>query len=79
MDKLRKSARVSIILGFLSVVSILMSHLALTDISHGEGDLSSEWTVLQISFAVFIIFHIFALTTLIKLYRYPGSKPEDPE
>jgi hypothetical protein len=57
----------------------MVSHLALTDISHGESNLSLEWTVLQISFGVIIIFHIFALITLIRLYRYLTSKAEDPE
>ncbi len=78
MDRHMKSARFSIVLGLLSVLAVVASHLALTDISHGEGDLSLEWTVLRISFAVIVAFHISALITLVRLYRYTASKPGEP-
>jgi len=51
-------------LGILSAVSILVAHLALTDIYHGEGDLTLEWRVLQVAFATIIAFHLVALATM---------------
>ena len=64
MIKLKTASRVSFTLGVLSVLAVLISHLALTDIRHGEPDLSLEWRVLQISFAVIIAFQVSALITL---------------
>jgi hypothetical protein len=69
MIKLRTAARVSFTLGILSVLAVLSSHLALTDIRHGEADLSLEWRVLQISFAVIIAFQVSALITLRRVLR----------
>ena len=42
MQELRTITRLTIGLGVVSVVAILASHLALTDIWHGEGDLTLE-------------------------------------
>jgi hypothetical protein len=64
MRKLKTSATISIGLGILSVIAILMCHLALTDIWHGEGDLTLEWRVLQIGFLIIILFHVSAFVTL---------------
>ena len=38
MSELRNSARLAVILGVLSLAAIVLSHLALTDIAHGEPD-----------------------------------------
>jgi hypothetical protein len=40
--------------------------LALTDIYHGETDLSLEWGVLQIAFGVIVAFHVAAFISLTK-------------
>ena len=52
----------------LSVVAVVVSHLALTDISHGAGG-SAEWQALQVSFALIIAFQLSALVTLWGIIR----------
>ena len=53
-------------LGCLSFLSILVAHLALTDIYHGGDDLSLEWRALQVAFGVIITFHVAAFAALMK-------------
>lgn len=64
--------RVTLGLGVLSLLSILVAHLALTDIRHGEADVSSEWRALQVASGVIIAFHIAAVAMLL---RHRGSSP----
>ncbi len=66
---LKRAARISLALGVLSVLAVLVSHLALTDISHGEADLSLEWTVLQVCFVAIVVFQASALMTLSRVIR----------
>ena len=51
-------------LGCLSCLSILVAHLALTDIYHGETDRSLEWHALQVASGVIIAFHVAAFAAL---------------
>lgn len=76
MSGIVRGAWVSIGLGVVSVVAIGVSHLALTDIWHGEGDLSIEWTVLRASAAVVVLFHVAALVTLIGVVRRGRRSPD---
>jgi len=69
MPSIRKSVLVSLALGALSLVAVALSHLALTDIYHGEGDLALEWRVLQVSALVIVAFQVVALATLGRLAR----------
>jgi hypothetical protein len=69
MIKLRTAALVSFILGVLSLLAMLTSYLALTDIRRREMGLSFEWQVLQISSAVIICFQVSALFTLRRVLR----------
>lgn len=68
METMRRAVRLSFWLGMLSVVAVGVSHLALTDIFHGEGGLR-EWRALQVSFAIIIVFQLSALTTLWRIMR----------
>ena len=67
-EKLRQLA---IWLGCLSSVGLVLSHLALTDIHHGDADLTLEWSALRIAFGIMIAFHVAALLALRR--RRPGS------
>lgn len=69
--ELKTLARVSLILGVASILAVLASHLALTDIYHGETDVSLEWRVLQVCAAIILAFQISALVTLWRLLRRP--------
>jgi len=65
----QKQIHATIALGITSLVAGLFSHLALTDIFHGEGNLSMEWTVLRLSALVFLVFIGMAMYTLRKSLR----------
>jgi hypothetical protein len=69
MDRPRRLARLATGLGIASIVALGFSHLALTDIGHGEGDLTLEWTVLRIAALVFIAFILSTFASLRALSR----------
>jgi hypothetical protein len=77
MDKLRRFTLISQMLGLLSIVAVFLSFLALTDIGHGEGDLTLEWWIVRISFLVIIAFQISALWTISRV-KHTDSKSETP-
>jgi len=64
MKNLKTQVRVTLVLGVLALLAVGMSHLALTDIYHGEADVSLEWTVVRVSAAVVLAFVGLALFTL---------------
>jgi hypothetical protein len=58
---------VSVILGSITLLSILFSHLALTDIyHHTESDLSLEWNIVRLSYLLSFVFVVIALITILK-------------
>jgi hypothetical protein len=67
MKKLRIWATVSLTLGILAMVVLLVSVAALTDIYHGQEDLTTEWTFLRLAFGVifFLIVATVIFTTLV--------------
>jgi uncharacterized membrane protein YhhN len=67
--ELKSLARVSLALGVASLLAVLVSHLALTDIYHGERDTSQEWRAVQISAAVIVAFTVSALVALWRVLR----------
>lgn len=48
----------------LAVLALGVSHLALTDIWHGEGDLALEWRVLQLAAVVILTALVSSIVTL---------------
>ena len=58
---LKRTAVVTVILGLVSLISVFVAQLALTDIYHGEGDLGLEWGVLRVCFGVIVVFQVSAL------------------
>ncbi len=69
MLTLRSQSFVGIVLGVFSLVALAISHLALTDIAHGEPDPSQEWLVLQLSAIVFLLLVAVSLATFVRLLR----------
>lgn len=64
------------ILALLCLTVGLLSHLALTDIAHGEQDVSGEWVIVQVSaFSVFL-FILITLITLQRFERLYSGKPD---
>jgi uncharacterized membrane protein YidH (DUF202 family) len=51
-------------LGVASAAALVAAHLALTDISHGEADVTLEWNVLRAAFVVIGAFHVAGLAAL---------------
>ncbi len=69
MTPLRLAVQLSLVLGAVSVLAVVVSYLALTDIGHGENDLSLEWGVLRLAFLVIVLFQVSALVTLGRVFR----------
>jgi hypothetical protein len=70
MDNLkavRIYVRMTIALGLLSLLAVVFSHFALTDIYHGEADLSLEWSMLRMSALVILVFIGSTLATLTRV------------
>ena len=62
--KIRFSATITMILGFLSVLALIFLFLALSDIADGEEDLKLEWHIAGISM---IVLGAFTLSTFVTL------------
>lgn len=69
MTELKRSAFRSLVLGAMALVAVVACHLALTDIWHGEGDLTAEWRVLQIGFLVIVAALVSSVATGIRAMR----------
>ncbi len=69
MNKIKQYAVVALILSVISIVALILSHLALTDINHGEQNLTLEWTILQVSATIFLVFIVSTILTLIKVLK----------
>ena len=61
--------RIAVAAGMLSLLALVVSALALTDIAHGEPDLSLEWTVLRVCAVVVLGFHVMAIAVLARGLR----------
>ncbi len=59
----------SLAFGVLALLAVAVSHLALMDIYHADGDVSLEWNVLRVCFSVFVLSQVIALITLTKVLR----------
>ena len=61
MKKLRRLLMTTVVCGVLSLVAFIFGRLAMTDIYHGEPDLTLEWNIVSISFLPVLIFHLLAI------------------
>lgn len=71
MATIKAAVRLSFVLGLFSLLAVGISHLALTDISHGAGG-TAEWRALQVSSVVIIAFQVSALMTLWQIMKAKG-------
>lgn len=69
MRDLKTQIRVTLVLGALSLIAGLLTHLALTDIYHAETDVSLEWNVVRACALVLLGFIGMALFTLRRALR----------
>ncbi len=64
MGKIKKCSILTLFLAGFSILTLIISHLALTDIYHGGEDLSLEWSFLRIAVVIFLAFIISTIFTL---------------
>jgi len=69
MSQFKNQIRITIALGILSILAGILSHLALTDIYHGEGDLTLEWNILQAGALIIFSFVVSSLLVLKKALK----------
>lgn len=69
MRNLKTQIRVTMALGALSLLAGLATHLALTDIYHGEADVTLEWNIVRLCALVLVAFIGMALSTLSRALR----------
>lgn len=77
MKALKLSATITIILGFLSVLSLIALFLALSDIARQNEDLSLKWHIAGISIIIQSVFTVSTFVTLGLLIKnlFTGKSP----
>jgi len=69
LNKYKQIIVITLSLGILSLIAMAFSHLALTDIVHGETDVSLEWSILRVTGLVLLAFIGSSLFTLIRILK----------
>lgn len=70
--KLRVATIITMLLGFLSVIALLFTFLALCDIGNHEPDLTLEWKIVGIGLLIWMLFIVSTIVTLTYLFRIEG-------
>ena len=60
---LKRQLYLSASLCMIALMSLFFSHLALTDIAHGESGLTAEWNMVRVSFLLIATTQLAALFT----------------
>ena len=69
MDKLKNQIRGTMVLGTLALLAGIVGQLALTDIHHGEVDVTLEWSILRICALILLAFIGASMFTLRKAIK----------
>jgi len=69
MNKYKQTIVITLSLGILSLIAMAFSHLAFTDIAHGEANVSMEWTILRVTALILLAFIGSSLFTFIRILR----------
>ena len=75
MKKVRRLMIASAVSGIISFLFFMIGRMAMTDIFHGEPDLSLEWNIVSISFLPILIFHLVSVVAAIMALRQIGRTP----
>jgi adenylosuccinate lyase len=75
--KTGQQAVIAFVMGIFTLLAVFVSHLALTDIYRGEGDLGLEWNILRVCFAAVVAFQVFTLATLLRVVRGSADKEKN--
>jgi hypothetical protein len=77
MKNIRRLLIASVVLGLVSLGCFVLERFALTDIFHGEQDLSSEWRIVSASFLPILAFHVLAVVAAFMALRYMADHKAD--
>lgn len=77
--KMRRYAILAAVFGFLGIVGLMLSHLALVDIHHAEKNVFLEWLVVQVTVVFVILFHIAVGLLLYHLFVYLKDNPNQSD
>ncbi len=77
MTNIKRDITITFILAGLSLLALMFSHLALTDIYHGGEDLSLEWSFLRIAALIFIAFITCTIITLRRVLHMNSTEREE--
>ncbi len=69
MNKYKQTIVITLSLGILSLIAMAFSHLALTDIAHGEADVSLGWTILRVTALILLTYIGSSLFTFIRILK----------
>lgn len=78
MSGLTRQIRITMGLGVLAALAGVVAYLALTDIYHGEGDLTLEWRALQacaVAVAGFVGMALFTLGRALRTLSGAAGRP----
>lgn len=71
MKHTKVAVAVTWVLGIVSFVMFVLERLALQDIWHGEADVTLEWSIVQLSFPVTLLFYVACFVTAILRAKAP--------
>ena len=69
MKKTKRLLLATALLGLVSLGAFIFGRLAMTDIFHGEADLTLEWNVVSATFLPVLIFHLLAVFAAFYVWR----------
>ena len=77
MVSLQNLTRMSLTLGFITLIGLFFSHLALTDIYHNnEPNLNAEWGIVLASSVITVMFVILSSITMLRFIKnYTHDRP----
>jgi len=78
MKKAKRLLVTSVVFGVLSFGLFVFERLALTDIYHGEPDLSLEWNIVSVSFFPILLFHIISVVAAVVALRKISNRKVEP-
>jgi len=72
-------ATLALVLAVLTILAVGLSHLALVDIGHGEGDVLIEWTILRVAAVIEVSLALATLALVRQVWAHGARPPQDNE
>jgi len=79
MKIVRRLLIASVACGLASLVFFIFGRLAMTDIFHGEPDLTLEWRIVSIGFLPILFFHLLSVVAASLAIRFIGRSNSGTE